>query len=582
MDRPLNRPLSETVIYECHVCGLTRHNSSHVKHPGTYRGITEQIPYFKKLGITALELLPVQEFSLYQENRNNPFTGEPLPNYWGYNTVGFFAPNGRYSSSGTMGQQVEEFKSMVKKLHEEDIEVILDVVFNHTAEGNAKGPTLSFKGIDNSIYYMLDPRDGSYLDYTGCGNTLNCNHPVVVDFIISCLYYWVLHMHVDGFRFDLASVLGRDEMGNLQPNPPLLRRIEEYPILRGTKIIAEAWDAAGAYQVGEFSGRWAEWNGKFRDDVRRFWRGDAGSVGPLATRFAGSSDLYGKDGRTPHHSINFITSHDGFTLNDWASFEQKHNLANGENNGDGDNYNLAINHGVEGPTTDPEIESVRLRQIKNMLATLILSLGVPMILGGDEFRRTQKGNNNAYCQDNDISWFDWTQIEKNADIVRFTHELIQFLMQHRMLRRQSFYSETLIEGEYIPDITWYGNMGKPPDWNGTNLCLGLLIKGKGAGFWEEEKQNGYTKPITSHSVRVIATPTTNHDIFCMFNANIQPRTFLIPPPPNKGIWKIAINTQNPSPEDIPTPGTEPLLEKEKTFILRGRSMAVLIAVCQKM
>lgn len=582
-DRPLNRPLSETVIYECHVRGLSKHESSGVAHPGTYLGVVEKIPYFKSLGITALELLPVQEFSLYQEGRHHPVTGQLLPNYWGYNTVGFFAPNGLYCSSGTEGQQVDEFKYMVKKLHENDIEVILDVVFNHTAEGNAEGPTFSFKGIDNSIYYMLNPKDGSYLDYTGCGNTVNCNHPVVRDFIISCLYYWVLYMHVDGFRFDLASVLGRDEKGNLQPNPPLLRRIEEYPVLRGTKIIAEAWDAAGAYQVGEFSGRWAEWNGKFRDDVRRFWRGDTGSVGPLATRFAGSSDLYGDDGRTPHHSINFITSHDGFTLNDWASYEQKHNLANGENNRDGDTYNLTINHGVEGATENSEIETVRLRQIKNMMATLVLSLGVPMILAGDECRRTQKGNNNAYCQDNEISWFDWGLTAKHSELVRFTSELMQFLMRHAPLRRQSFYSGAAIDGEYVPDITWYGNMGKPPDWNGTNLCLGLLIKGKGSCAEQKalagDDKPAITTPIVNHSIKIPSAPTVDHDIFCMFNANIHGRTFYVPSPPNGGIWKVAINTQNSSPEDIFTPGTEPLLKNEKTFVLKGRSLAVLIAVC---
>ncbi|UCH96018.1 MAG: glycogen debranching protein GlgX [Candidatus Aminicenantes bacterium] len=558
-DRPLNRPLSETVIYECHVRGLTAHKSANVEYPGTFKGVVEKIPYFKSLGITALELLPVQEFGVFQEDRENPLTGEKLSNYWGYNTVGFFAPNGGYSASGTMGQQVNEFKWMVRELHRAGIEVILDVVFNHTAEGNEKGPTFCFKGIDNRIYYMLDPMDGSYLDYTGCGNTFNCNHPVVRDFIISCLYYWVLYMHVDGFRFDLASVLGRDERGNLLPNPPLLERIEEYPILRGTKIIAEAWDAAGAYQVGEFTGRWAEWNGKFRDDVRRFWRGDPGSVSPLATRFAGSSDLYGDNGRTPHHSINFITSHDGFTLNDWASYERKHNLANGHDNQDGDEQNLSINHGVEGPTTDPQIDGLRERQIKNMLATLILSLGVPMILGGDEFRRTQKGNNNPYCQNNEISWFDWTLTGKNPGMVRFTRELIHFLKRHPTLRRQSFYPGKLIEEDCLPGITWYGDRGQAPDWDGNNLCLAVLIKG----------ERGIKKENTD----------TSHDIFIMFNANLTPRTFHIPRPSEGGVWKITINTQNPSPGDIYSPGNEPELGKNKTFALKEQSLAVLVA-CQ--
>ncbi len=556
-DRPLNRPLSETVIYECHVRGLTAHESANVENPGTFKGIVEKIPYFKSLGVTALELLPVQEFSVFQEDRKNPSSGERLSNYWGYNTVGFFAPNGRYSSSGTMGEQVLEFKWMVRELHRSGIEVILDVVFNHTAEGNEKGPTFCFKGFDNSIYYMLDVKNGSYLDYTGCGNTLNCNHPVVREFIISCLYYWVLYMHVDGFRFDLASVLGRDENGNLLPDPPLLERIEEFPILRGTKIIAEAWDAAGAYQVGDFTGRWAEWNAKYRDDVRRFWRGEPGSVGPLATRFAGSFDLYGDDGRTPHHSINFITSHDGFTLNDWASYEQKHNLANGHNNQDGDNHNLSINHGVEGPSTDTQIESLRERQIKNMMATLILSLGVPMILGGDEFRRTQKGNNNPYCQDNHISWFDWALVEKNAGMHRFTRELIHFLKRHPTLRRQSFYSGNVDKEDCLPDITWYGDKGEPPGWDGNNLCLSVFIKG----------DSGVKSENTDEP----------DDIFIMFNANPEPRTFHIPVPCSGGEWKLAINTQDRSPEDIFLPGDEPKLKEQETFVLKGHSLAVLIA-----
>ena len=559
-DRPLNRPLSETVIYECHVRGLTAHQSSKVEHPGTFKGIVEKIPYFKDLGITALELLPVQEFSVLQEARKNPFTGEELPNYWGYNTVGFFAPNGRFSSSGSRGEQVREFKWMVRELHRAGIEVILDVVFNHTAEGNEKGPNFCFKGIDNSIYYMLDPMDGSYLDYTGCGNTFNCNHPVVREYIISCLYYWVLHMHVDGFRFDLASVLGRDKEGKLLPNPPLLERIEEYPILRGTKIIAEAWDAAGAYQVGDFTGRWAEWNGRFRDDVRHFWRGDRGSLGRLATRFAGSADLYGDDGRTPHHSINFITSHDGFTLLDWTSYEKKHNLANGHDNLDGDSHNLGCNHGIEGPATDPHIIELRQRQCKNMLATLFLSLGVPMLLGGDEFRRTQQGNNNPYCQDNPISWFDWSLAESHPGQVRFVRELIRFLKRHPALRRQSFYSGKLSEEDFFPDITWFGEKGGAPDWDGENLCLSVLIKGD---LISRQGDSVY-----------------DHDFFIMFNANLSDREFQVPTPPSGGEWKIAIDTRNPSPNDIYLPGTEPSFYIGNTFRLMERSLAVLIALCK--
>jgi len=557
LDRPLNRPLSETVIYECHVRGLTIHPSSGCQFPGTYKGIVEKIPYFKDLGITSLELLPVQEFGYCQQPTKNPFTGEKLNNYWGYNTVGFFAPHGGYSSSGNRGEQVREFKWMVRELHKAGIEVILDVVFNHTAEGGLNGPRFSFKGIENSIYYILNPRDGSYMDYTGCGNTFNCNHPIVSDFILSCLHYWVLHMHVDGFRFDLASVLGRDEKGNLLPNPPLLKRIEELPILRGTKIIAEAWDAAGAYQVGDFSGRWAEWNGKFRDDVRKFWKGTPGSVGPLATRFSGSPDLYGDDGRTPHHSINFITSHDGFTLNDWASYEKKHNLENGEQNKDGDNTNNSKNHGIEGPSSNPAIEVLRLRQTKNMMATLILSLGVPMLLAGDEIRRTQKGNNNAYCQDNEVSWHNWDFTRQNEGMLRFTSELIHFLERHPVLRRQSFYSGEPEEGNYFPDIAWYGAKCTTPDWNGTNLCLGLLILGKG----------NHSQPGKE----------TTPDIYIMFNANNEERIFYIPAPPGGGTWKVSIDTYSESPKDIYLPGTEPELGKELKYPINPHSMVVLTA-----
>ena len=556
-DLPLNRPLSETVIYECHVRGLTAGKNAGVSLPGTYAGVVEKIPYFKDLGVTALEFLPVQEFDAIRHKRFNPLSGQPLYNYWGYNTAGFFAPNGRYSSAGTMGQQVHEFKGMVRELHKAGIEVILDVVFNHTSEGDRHGPSFSFKGIDNSIYYMLDPVTREYLDYTGCGNTINCNHPVVKDFIISCLYYWVLQMHVDGFRFDLASVLGRDETGNLLANPPLLRRIEESPLLRDTKIIAEAWDAAGAYQVGEFTGRWGEWNGKFRDDVRKFWRGDPDSVGLFATRLSGSSDLFGSDGRTPHHSINFAFSHDGFTLNDWTSYEKKHNLDNGHNNDDGDNWNLSLNHGVEGPTQKKAILDVRQRQAKNLMASLFLSLGVPMMLGGDEFLRTQKGNNNPYCQDNEISWFDWDLVKENAHMVRFVKELIRFRMRMPTLKKQSFYTgKTGVEDEH-PDIDWYGKQNNAPDWHGEDLALAALV-------------NGTCVPQeVGHGKRC--------DFFMMFNANETPVTFTVPPAPNKGKWKIAIDTQNQSPKDIYSAGTEPPLGRKKIFKLNDRSLAVLIA-----
>ena len=465
-DRPLNNPLRFSVIYEAHVRGFTRHPSSGVEHPGTFRGVIEKIPYLADLGVTAVELLPVQEFDELANTRVNPRTGERLQNFWGYDTISFFAPKGRYSAGGSLGEQVTEFKEMVRALHAAGIECILDIVFNHTAEGDETGPTLCFRGLDNSIYYMLDEADPRrYRNYTGCGNTMNCNHPIVRTLIMDCLRYWVVEMHVDGFRFDLGSVLGRDTDGRIMENPPILERIAEDPVLRHTKIIAEAWDAAGAYQVGWFpGGRWAEWNDRFRDDVRRYWRGDPGQVAHLATRLAGSSDLYLRDGRKPFHSINFVTSHDGFTLNDLVSYEEKHNEENGEDGRDGFGNNLSANHGVEGPTTDPRIECVRARQVKNYLATLLLSLGTPMILGGDEMRRTQRGNNNPWCQNNEISWYDWRLLEMHADIHRFCREAIAFRKRHPAFLRPEFWNGRDSSHNLIPDITWFTEAGLPADW----------------------------------------------------------------------------------------------------------------------
>ncbi|MGL4370489.1 MAG: glycogen debranching protein, partial [Spirochaetota bacterium] len=396
-DRPLKTRFKDTIIYEAHVKGFTYHQSSGVENKGTYKGITEKIPYLKELGVTAIELMPIQEFDENENLNINPATGEKLKNYWGYSTISFFAPRGRYASTGATGEQVYEFKEMVRDLHNAGIEIILDVVFNHTAEGDHSGPTLCFRGIDNTIYYMLEQDKRYYKNYSGCGNTFNCNNPIAREFIIDCLKFWVIEMHIDGFRFDLASILGRDEAGNILANPPLIERIEADPILRNTKIIAEAWDAAGAYQVGNFPGRWAEWNGKYRDDIRRFWKGDENMTGVFATRLTGSSDLYGNS-RSPLHSINFITCHDGFPLNDLVCYNGKHNEANGEQNRDGENNNLSYNWGIEGPESTELLENLRKQMLRNFLATLFLSQGTPMLLSGDEFRRTQKGNNNAYCQ----------------------------------------------------------------------------------------------------------------------------------------------------------------------------------------
>ncbi|MFM8893531.1 MAG: glycogen debranching protein GlgX, partial [Planctomycetia bacterium] len=421
-DRHLRRGLADTVIYEMHVRGFTAGPSSGVSHPGTYLGVIEKIPYLKSLGVTAVELMPVHESPTELPSGVRP----PIFNYWGYDPLAFFAPHRGYAAGAEPGCQVREFKEMVRALHAAGIEVILDVVFNHTAEGNHLGPTLSFKGLENSVYYMLGDGGGHYRNYTGCGNTINGNHPIVRELIFLCLRHWVHNYHIDGFRFDLASVLSRDRNGEILPNPPIVELITEDPMLADTKIIAEAWDAAGAYQVGSFASlRWAEWNGRYRDDVRRYWRGDHAQNGHLATRLAGSSDLYGDDGRHPYHSINFVTSHDGYTLNDLVSFRDKHNEANGEGNRDGDNNSFSDNYGIEGPTRRADVEAVRLRQIRNMLATLLLSQGVPMLLAGDECRRTQQGNNNAYCQDNAVSWFDWSLVTEHADLVRFVGELVR-------------------------------------------------------------------------------------------------------------------------------------------------------------
>jgi isoamylase len=557
-DRPLNNPLRFSIIYETHVRGLTLHPSSGVGHPGTFRGVIEKIPYLKELGVTALELLPVQEFDELANTGRNPRTGERLQNYWGYDTISFFAPKSRYSSSGSLGEQVTEFKEMVRALHGAGIECILDIVFNHTAEGDETGPTLCFRGWDNSIYYMLDEKDPrQHRNFTGCGNTMNCNHPIVRTLIMDCLRYWVVEMHVDGFRFDLGSVLGRDTEGKLMENPPILERIAEDPVLRHTKIIAEAWDAAGAYQVGWFpGGRWAEWNDRFRDDVREFWRGDPGCVARLATRLAGSSDLYLRDGRKPFHSINFVTSHDGFTLNDLVSYAEKHNEENGEDGEDGFGKNLGANYGAEGVTEDPRIEEIRNRQVKNFLATLLLSLGTPMLLGGDEMRRTQRGNNNPWCQNNEISWYDWRLLDRHADIHRFCSQAIAFRKRHHAFLRPEFWNGRDASRNAIPDISWFNEAGEPADWSPDSRSLALLIDGNKADIDADRDDN---------------------DFFIMYNASEEEALFTLPPvPPGKEGWYRAIDTALAPPLDIAAAGGEERVEKE-TYRVAGRSMTALLS-----
>jgi isoamylase len=542
-DSPPKHSASDTVIYETHVRGFTIHPSSGVAHPGTFAGLTEKIPYLQDLGVTAIELMPVLEFNENESTRLNPITGERLKNYWGYDPVAFFAPKKSYCVGGPQGQQIEEFREMVKVFHRAGIEVILDIVLNHSAEGDELGPTISLRGIENSIFYMLQENGRRYYkDFTGVGNTLNANHPVVRELVTNVLRYWVMHMHVDGFRFDLASVLGRDEHGNILRNAPLLEDIAEDPILRDIKIIAEAWDAGGAYQVGDFStNRWTEWNGRFRDDVRRFWVGDAGMLGSFASRICGSSDLYLASGKGPASSLNFVTCHDGFTLNDLVSYKQKHNDENGEFSRDGSDANYSDNCGVEGPSQDRDVEDLRNRLIKNLLLTLFISRGVPMLLGGDEFRRTQRGNNNAYCQDNGVSWFDWSLLEKHKEIQRFTRGMIAFRRAHPVLRRETFYTDT--------DIKWFA-----PD--------GATLE------WRDQRQKSFACLILGQ---------TEPDLFLLFNADTRSVDFSIPALPAWKIWRLAVDTSRIAPDDIFDAGRAPSLQGEIGFRLEPRSSAILLS-----
>lgn len=490
-DQPLNTPLAESVIYELHLRSFTCHPSSGVSAPGTYLGLAEKIPYLKELGVTAVELMPVYEFEEADTDRVNPLTGERLLNLWGYHPIGFFSPNSSYGSRREPGAAVTEFKEMVRAFHDAGMEVILDVVFNHTAEGDERGPTLSLRGLDNSVYYLLDS-NGRYLNFSGCGNTVNCNHPVVRSLINDCLHYWVMEMHVDGFRFDLASILGRGKTGEPLPDPPLLERLAYDPVLANTKLIAEAWDAAGLYQVGTFPawGRWAEWNGRYRDDIRRFVRGDAGLVPVLAERLKGSPGLYAHSGRQACHSINFITCHDGFTLADLVSYNHKHNEANGEDNRDGADENFSWNCGVEGPSDDPDIAALRRRQMRNFLILLFSSGGVPMLLAGDEFGRTQQGNNNAYCQDNPIGWVDWNLAQTHSGMVEFVRSLIAFRKEHELFARIDWAPS---HGPGPTEISFHGVRLYQPDWSFDSRSLAMEAR------WGQERifliANAYWEPL---------------------------------------------------------------------------------------
>jgi len=550
LDQPLNIPLKDTIIYELHVRGYTQHDSSKLKNPGTFIGLTEKIPYLKELGVTAVELMPVTDFDESEMFFKNPRTGENLLNLWGYDPLSFFAPKASYAKDNKDGAQSDEFKRMVRAFHDAGIEVILDLVFNHTGEGGKNGPVYHFKGMDNEIYYHIDPKDNRYLNFSGCGNTLNCNHPVLREMIIHSLRYWVTEMHVDGFRFDLASILGRGRDGNVLVEPPLLERIADDPILAKTKLIAEAWDAGGLYQVGDFTygKRWMEWNGKFRDDIRMFVKGERGMVPALATRLSGSSDLYQDDGREPYHSVNFVTCHDGFTLNDLVSYNEKNNWDNGEENRDGSTVNLSWNCGYEGETKNPAIVQLRQRQMRNFAAILLLSQGVPMMLGGDEFARSQKGNNNAYCQDNEIGWVNWELLQDNQDLLRFFKLLIRFRKNHPNLRRTRFEVKD-ING--IPEMSWHGfKLGKPD--------------------WTEESK--------SLAVYYTANPELGDcDIFILLNSDDKGHTFELPPLKKPKLWYRVVDTFLKSPDDFREPGQEIKPEKQNAYRLEAYSVAMLIS-----
>lgn len=607
-DQPPLTDQEDSIIYELHVRGFTNHPSSGVAQPGTYLGLIEKIPYLQWLGVTAVELLPIHEFDECDCPFWNTKTGEKLVNFWGYNTVAFAAPKAAYAASADQHGQLTEFRDMVKAFHAAGIEVYLDVVFNHTGEGNDKGRTFHFRGLDNEIYYLLD-QEGRYLNYSGVGNTLNCNHPIVRDLLMTCLRYWGGAMRVDGFRFDLASILGRDRHGNVLVEPPVIEAIAEDGVLADTKLIAEPWDAAGLYQVGRFpfGRRWSEWNGKFRDDVRRFWRGEGGFAGAIATRMCGSADLYQWSGRLPRHSVNFVTCHDGFTMWDLVSYNGKHNEANGEQNRDGCNENYSWNCGAEGPTEDPAVLTIRLQQAKNMMATLLLSQGVPMILAGDEFLRTQKGNNNAWCQDNDISWVDWSLADQNKGFLRFTREMIWLRRNHPVLRRRRFFRGPIRPADVIPNgigpfpqggPVRPGEAGRGEDQrvhmaDATSRPSDLRREG-GPGLsnladihWHgTEPHHPDFGPYSRHiafsldgrlSDRMPAHAPADCDFYIALNARPEALAFRIPRSPSGRRWKRVVDTAQPSPYDFLPDEDRPFIADGAQYSVARHSLIILVS-----
>jgi isoamylase len=553
-DTPPDTPLADSVIYEVHVKGFSKANPEiPEKLRGTYAGMAHpaSIAYLKKLGVTAVELLPVHHFL-----DDGHLIDRGLKNYWGYNTLGYFAPDPRYCSGGDRGAQVQEFREMVKALHSEGIEVILDVVYNHTCEGNHMGPLLSYKGICNTTYYRLMQDDARfYMDYTGTGNTLNVRNPQVLKLLMDSLRYWVTEMHVDGFRFDLAATLAR-ELHDVDKLGGFFDTIHQDPTLADVKLIAEPWDVGeGGYQVGNFPVLWAEWNGKYRDTVRRFWKGDGGQLSDFAYRLTGSSDLYQYDGRKPYASINFITAHDGFTLCDLVSYDHKHNEANGDDNQDGADDNDSWNMGAEGPTDDPEINLLRERQTRNFLTTLLFSQGVPMLAGGDEIGRSQRGNNNGYCQDNELTWYDWKLDEPRSRLLEFTAKLIQIRRSHPNLHRRKFFQDRTVHNSIVRDIAWFGTDGaEMPDEAWTSAwvrSMGLMLNGKTLAISDDD-----------------GNPVKDDSFLLLVNASHEGVEFKLPAPPNGTPWSQLLSTEN-----IEDPFGEIVLEE--TMIVGGRSMVVL-------
>jgi isoamylase len=556
-DRPLEIPLEDLVVYEMHVRGFTRHPSSGIAaaEAGTFSAMREKIPHVKELGVNCVELMPVYEFDEFENGRwDEKHARWAKMNYWGYSTIGFFSPKAGYASTGRThdGTMVaDEFKSLVKELHKSGIEIILDVAFNHTAEGNEQGPTISYRGIDNATYYMLTP-EGYYYNFSGTGNTLNCNNPIVRDMVLDALRYWASEYHVDGFRFDLASILSRDPGGAPMANPPLLEALAFDPILGKCKLIAEAWDAGGLYQVGSFPayGRWAEWNGKYRDTLRRFLKGDLGETGAMGQAILGSPESY--HARGPTASINFVTCHDGFNLADLVSYNGKHNEANGEDNRDGANDNASWNCGWEGPTEDAAILALRQRQMKNAMAMLLVSQGTPMILMGDEFGQSKLGNNNAYCQDNEINWLNWSLRQTNGDYFRFVRNMIAFRLAHPALRSRDYLRHADPAGYGYSDFSWHGTQACQPDWGGRAIAFMLC--------------GNYAKGGT----------TRDDFIYVAMNMYWETLPFELPRLPYGSRWGVFANTGMPSPEDAFDPGSEPELANQTGCIVGGRSVVILV------